>query len=147
VAGEGLSQPAQVHAGENQLRAGRADVDADTRQRDVVLDPDRVVFERAAGIEIVVIVVVVDAGGVGVSERLAAGMVLQGVRRIHGGDRVIDPPRRRLLIMFLHMERLSCIQNTLTRRCPTVNVTGHNCRRRRETPTGGHGYVPRSAQV
>ena len=33
--------------GEDDLRAGRADVDADAGQRDVVGDPERIVLDRA----------------------------------------------------------------------------------------------------
>ena len=44
AAGQILGQPAQIDARENDLRARRADVDADRHQRDVVLAPERIVF-------------------------------------------------------------------------------------------------------
>ena len=53
-----------MNLGENHLRAGRSDVDADAGQRDVVGDPQRVFLDRPVD-EIVVIVVgvaVVDMG-------------------------------------------------------------------------------------
>ena len=56
AAGQVLAQPPQVHLRENHLRAGRADVDADAGQRDIVGDPERVVLDRPID-EIIVIVV------------------------------------------------------------------------------------------
>ena len=56
AAGELLAEPAQIDAREDDLRAGRADVDADGRQRHVVGDPDRVFLERQVVGEIVVVV-------------------------------------------------------------------------------------------
>jgi hypothetical protein len=45
--------------GENDLRARGTDVDADGGQRDIVLQPQRIVFERAViGVEIVVVIVI-----------------------------------------------------------------------------------------
>ena len=64
--------------GEDHLRAGRADVDADAGQRDVVGDPERIVLDRPVAIEIVVVVIgvaVVDMREIGakrvVGERVA----------------------------------------------------------------------------
>jgi len=42
-----LAEAAQMDAREDDLGAGRADVDADAGQRHMVLDPDRIVLERA----------------------------------------------------------------------------------------------------
>ena len=56
AAGQVLAQPPQMHLGENDLRSGRADVDADAGQRDVVGDPERVVLDRPV-VEVVVVVV------------------------------------------------------------------------------------------
>ena len=67
AAGEVFAHPAQLDPGENHLRARRADVDADARQRDVVLQPERIVFERPV-VEVVMIVIsiaVVNMGEVG----------------------------------------------------------------------------------
>ena len=83
AAGQLLAQPAQVHLGEDHLRAGRADVDADAGQRDVVGDPERIVLDRPV-VEIVVVVVgvaVVDMRQIG-----AEPVVGDGV----GGDCLSD---------------------------------------------------------
>ena len=79
AAGEVLAVTAQVDAGEDDLRAGRADVDADRHQRDVVLHPDRIFFQRPVGVEFEVIVVVIGVAVVLVHEILAEQVV---------GDRV-----------------------------------------------------------
>ena len=57
AAGEVLAEPLQADAREDHLRAGRPDVDPDAQERHVVLDPDRVLFERAIGLEVVVVMV------------------------------------------------------------------------------------------
>ena len=56
AAGQVLAHAAQLDLGEDHLRARRADVDADAGQRDVVLQPERIVLERPV-VEIVVVVV------------------------------------------------------------------------------------------
>ena len=81
AAGEVLAVAAQVDAGEDDLGAGRADVDADGHQGDVVLDPDRVVFQPLVRVEVEVIVVVIGIAVVGVDEVLAEEMVGERVRR------------------------------------------------------------------
>src|SRR5262249_56109172 len=48
-AGEVLAVAAKVDAGEDDLRAGGADVDADRDQRHMILNPDRLVFARLSG--------------------------------------------------------------------------------------------------
>ena len=59
AAGEVLAVAAQVDAREDHLRAGGADVDADAHQRDVVLQPDGIFFQRAVLVELEMIVIVV----------------------------------------------------------------------------------------
>ena len=54
---------------------GRADVDADRHQRDMVLHPDRVVLEPLVGVELEMIVVVIGVAVVLVHEILAEQMV------------------------------------------------------------------------
>ena len=81
AAGEVLAVAAQVDAREDDLGAGRADVDADGHQRDVVLDPDRVVFQPLLDVEVEVIVVVIGIAVVGVDEVLAEEMVGERVAR------------------------------------------------------------------
>ena len=79
AAGEVLAVAAQIDAGENDLGAGRADVDADAHQRHMVLDPDRIVFQPLVGVEIEMIVVVVGIVVVLMHEIPAEEMVRQGV--------------------------------------------------------------------
>src|SRR5581483_704531 len=57
AAGERLAVPAQREAREDDLGPGGADVDADARERDMVLDPDRVLLERQRLVEVLVVVV------------------------------------------------------------------------------------------
>ena len=57
AAGEIFAEAAQIDAGEDDLRSGRADVDADRVERDVVLDPERVVLQPLILIDPVVIVI------------------------------------------------------------------------------------------
>src|SRR5206468_4945158 len=52
-----LPHAPQIQSGENNLRSGRADVDADAQQRNVVLDPQGIVFEAAVRVEVIMIVV------------------------------------------------------------------------------------------
>ena len=60
AAGQILGQAAQMHAREDDLRAGGADIDADGGQRDIVLPPQRIVLDRpvVVGFDIVVMIVV-----------------------------------------------------------------------------------------
>ena len=60
-AGQILTAPAQLKPGEGHLRAGAADVDAHAVQRDVVLLPDRVLFDRQLRLAVFVIGVVAHA--------------------------------------------------------------------------------------
>ena len=79
AAGEVLGHALHVDAREDQLRAGRADVDADRDELDVVLQPERVVL-RAPLAHVVMVVVVVELPlGVGVHAALAHHVVLQRV--------------------------------------------------------------------
>ncbi len=80
AAGEVLAVAAQVDAGEDDLGAGRADVDADARERDVVLDPDRVLVERLVGIEIEMVVVVIGIAVMVVHDVLAEQVVGERMR-------------------------------------------------------------------
>ena len=57
AAGKILAATAQGQFGKNDLRTGRADVDANAHQRNVIGDPDRVIFNRTIIGEIVMIVV------------------------------------------------------------------------------------------
>ena len=75
AAGEVLAVAAQVDAREDHLRAGRADVDADADQRHMVLQPDRVLLERAVLVELEMVVVVVGILVVLVDDVLAVEMV------------------------------------------------------------------------
>jgi hypothetical protein len=80
AAGELLGHSAHVHAREDHLGAGRADVDADRDQREVVLQPQRVGL-GVEGAEIVVVVVmfVVRIVAVHVQPVRALQVVLQRV--------------------------------------------------------------------
>ena len=80
AAGEVLAVAAQVDAGEDDLRAGRADVDADAHQRDVVLQPDRVLLQRLVGVELEMVVVVVGIAVVVVHDVLAEQVVGERMR-------------------------------------------------------------------
>ena len=79
AAGQVLAVAAQVDAREDHLRAGRADVDADAHQRDVVLQPDGIFFQRPVFVELemIVVVVVVRAGLVLVDDVGAEEVVAQ----------------------------------------------------------------------
>ena len=84
AAGEVLAEPAQVEPREDHLRAGRADVDADTRERHMVREPQRVFFERAVRFECVVVMIVVVVG-------VAVMLVVRG-RRHRRGPRACGLP-------------------------------------------------------
>src|ERR1700723_2719421 len=65
----------------------------------MILDPDRILFERARRLEVVVIVVIRAAGRMGMSQFPSVGMVLQGMRRVCRRHFFIDhccllPPMR-----------------------------------------------------
>jgi hypothetical protein len=79
AAGQVLAIAAQVDAREDHLGAGGADVDADADQGDVVLQPDRVLLDRAVVVELEVVVVVVGVFIVLVHHIGAEQMVLQAV--------------------------------------------------------------------
>ncbi len=77
AAGQVLAVAAQIDAGEDDLRAGRADVDADAHQRDMVLHPDRVVLQRLVRVEVEMVVIVIGVAVVVVHEILAEQVVGQ----------------------------------------------------------------------
>ena len=79
AAGQVLAVAAQIDAREDHLGAGRADVDADAHQRDMVLQPDRVLLERPVVVELEMVVVVIARAFVLVLEVVAVGMVGQAV--------------------------------------------------------------------
>src|SRR5262249_38913458 len=58
---------------------GGADIDADRNQRDVVLDPDRVVFQPLLDVDVEVIVVMIGIAVMLVHEIAAQEMVGKGV--------------------------------------------------------------------
>ena len=87
AAGQVLAEPPQIDTREDDLGARRADVDADARQRDVVLDPERVVLERSVDLEIVVVVIGIAV--VDMRQVLPVHVVLQGV----AGFRVVAVTR------------------------------------------------------
>ncbi len=75
AAGEVLAVAAQIDAGEDDLRSGRADVDPHRHQRDVVLDPDRIFFQRSVGVALEMVVVVIGIAVVLVHEILAEDVI------------------------------------------------------------------------
>src|SRR5712671_4073047 len=77
AAGEVLAVTAQVDARENDLRAGGADIDADGHQRHMVLQPDRILLQRAIVVEFEMVVIVVGIFVVYVDDVLAIEMVGQ----------------------------------------------------------------------
>ena len=83
AAGEVLRQAAQVHAGEDDLRAGRSDIDSDREQRHVVLQPEAGRRRVVLAADVVVIVIVV---GFAVLVRVrgvdAEEVILQAVRAL-----------------------------------------------------------------
>ena len=79
AAGELLGEAAHVDAREDHLRAGRADVDPHRDQRDVVLQPQRVVLEVVVADGVVVVVMVVLALDVLMHAALAHQMVEEGM--------------------------------------------------------------------
>ena len=68
--------PAQVQARKDHLGAGRADIDADTVQPDVIGNPERVFLERAVEI---LVVVVIRVRAVFVKKHVAVFVVFQGM--------------------------------------------------------------------
>lgn len=87
AAGQILGETAQVQARKDHLRAGRADIDADTGQMHIVLDPEWIFLERTIDLEIVVIVI-----------GLAIVHVIVGLPHGMFGEAV----RRRSLVVFSH---------------------------------------------
>ena len=87
AAREVLAEAAQMDAREDDLGAGRADVDADAGQRHMVLDPDRIFLERAVVGEIVVVVriAVMRMLEVDAVDVVAEGMALRARHRLAGG--------------------------------------------------------------
>ena len=83
AAGELLAEPAQVDAREDDLGAGRADVDADRRERHMVRDPDRILLERRLVGKIVVVI----------------GEAVMGMREVEPIGVVRE--RMRLLVLWL----------------------------------------------
>src|SRR5262245_26873597 len=79
AAGEVLAIAAQIDAREDDLGAGRADIDADAHQRDVILQPDRILLERPVVIELEMVVIVVGIIVVLVDDVLAIEMVVKAV--------------------------------------------------------------------
>src|SRR5215472_2590253 len=86
AAGQVLAVAAQLDAREDDLRARGADVDADADQRDVVLQPDRVLLDRAIVVELEMVVVVIGHALVLVAEIVAQEMI--GKRMAGGGIRI-----------------------------------------------------------
>src|SRR5262249_11009112 len=78
-AGEVLAIAAQVDAREDDLGAGRADIDADAHQRHMILQPDRILLQRTVVIELEMVVVVVGVLVVLVDDVLAIEMVGEAV--------------------------------------------------------------------
>jgi len=77
-----LAEAPHVQAREDHLRSRRTDVDADARQRDVVVDPERVRLGRAARELVVVVIVLVVR--VLVVTVLAVGAVQMILQRVPG---------------------------------------------------------------
>src|SRR6516225_9441075 len=86
AAGQVLAITAQLDAREDDLRARGADVDADADQRDVVLQPDRVLLDRAVVVELEMVVVVIGDALVLVAEIVAQEMI--GKRMAGGSIRI-----------------------------------------------------------
>jgi len=85
AAGKVLAHPSHAHAREDHLCAGRADIDADARQRNVVRLPERVFLDRTRlAYVMVVIVVVVRVVVVAVLELGSVGMVGERMRTLRG---------------------------------------------------------------
>ncbi len=77
AAGKVFAQAAQVDAGENDLRPGGPDIDADAVERDMVLQPKWVVLQPLVVLD--PIMIVVGAAFMNVSEVLAVDMVRERV--------------------------------------------------------------------
>src|SRR5438445_1870520 len=75
-----LAHSPQIDAGKNDLRPRRADIDSDTEQRDMVLDPQGVVFETAIRLVVIVVVVNLFVSVMTMIVITAVKMVLQVVR-------------------------------------------------------------------
>jgi hypothetical protein len=88
AARELLRQAAHVHAREDDLRSRGADVDAHRKQREVVLQPERVALRvECAEVVVIVVVVVVGIAVVGVQRVLTREVIFERVlffrRRAH----------------------------------------------------------------
>ncbi len=59
AAGKVFTKAPHLQAREDHLRSGRADVDADAREREVVLEPQRVLLERPRRQVVIVVMVVI----------------------------------------------------------------------------------------
>src|SRR3989475_8119887 len=75
-----LAHSPQIDAGKNDLRPRRADIDSDTEQRDMILDPQGVVLETAVRLVVVVVVVNLLVSVMAMIVITAVKMVLQLVR-------------------------------------------------------------------
>src|SRR5258705_8334435 len=111
-------EAAQLHARKDHLRAGRADVDADREQRDVVLCPEarlgRVVL--AAGIVMIVVVI-----------RLA---VLVRVHRIEAEQMILE----RVLLIVYHLLPADS--------CPLPTIIGTPWTGPRSKPPSSRAAIP-----
>jgi hypothetical protein len=70
-----------VDLGKDHLRSGRADIDADTSQRDIVGDPERIFFDWSID-EIVMVVVgvaVMNMGQIGAKAVVGYGVAFGGI--------------------------------------------------------------------
>jgi hypothetical protein len=84
-----------MHPREDDLRPGRADVDADGGQRDIVLLPQGIVFKRAVIVE-VMIMVMIGVVGMHMSKVPAVEVIGQGMRGF--GFFLFGHPVRRVYI-------------------------------------------------
>ena len=97
TAGEIFSIAPQIDAGEDDLSARGSDVDADRHQRDVVLDPDRILLQRTLVAELEMIVIVIGIAIVIVHEVLTEQVIGEGVALlvVRTGHRDLISLRRR----------------------------------------------------
>ena len=79
TAGKVLAVAAKIDAREDDLRAGRADVDTNCHQRHMILNPDRVLFQPLVAVELEMIMIVIGVAVVLVHDILAEQMVGDGV--------------------------------------------------------------------
>src|SRR5262249_52638647 len=79
AAGEVLAIAAQIDAREDDLGAGRSDIDADAHQSHVILQPDRILLQRPVVIELEMIVIVIGVLVVLVDDVLAIEVVVKAV--------------------------------------------------------------------